>query len=157
MLCNKHDCEGAASPAGALVCCCRAALQGRTERSSAQCICRFLLVLRAAVIALLQHSMRPVLPRHTLTVPCHTAPQPWLQCAFASAAAAAAEVAEALGIGKLADAGRATSVQAITAKTGEGVKPAVQVSRLMLASSQVLRSPPKCSHRAWADAKQPWQ
>lgn len=45
----------------------------------------------------------------------------------ASAAAAVAEVAEALGIGKLADAGRATSVQAITAKTGEGVKPAVQV------------------------------
>ncbi|KAI7839059.1 hypothetical protein COHA_007201 [Chlorella ohadii] len=41
-------------------------------------------------------------------------------------AASPAEVAEALGIGKLADAGRATSVQAITAKTGEGVKPAVQ-------------------------------
>ena len=56
--------------------------------------------------------------------------------------AAAAEVAEALGIGKLADAGRATSVQAITAKTGEGVKPAVQVSRLMLASSDVLLSQP---------------
>lgn len=40
-------------------------------------------------------------------------------------AASPAEVAEVFGVGKLPDA-RACSVQAVTARTGEGVKPAVQ-------------------------------
>ena len=40
-------------------------------------------------------------------------------------AATPAEVAEAFGLGKLPDA-RASSVQAVTARTGEGVKHAVQ-------------------------------
>ena len=37
-----------------------------------------------------------------------------------------AEVADALGLGKLPDASRAVNVLAVTAKTGEGVKPAMQ-------------------------------
>jgi ADP-ribosylation factor related protein 1 len=40
-------------------------------------------------------------------------------------AASPAELAEVLGISQL-DGGRASSVQAVTARTGEGVKPAVQ-------------------------------
>ncbi len=41
-------------------------------------------------------------------------------------AASPAELAEAFGLGRL-DGGRPCSVQAVTARTGEGVKPAVQV------------------------------
>lgn len=41
-------------------------------------------------------------------------------------AASPAELADLFGLNRLSDGGRACSVQAVTARTGEGVKPAVQ-------------------------------